>query len=354
MNGRGMEPQKKQEGRTAMLNRRMTIALAASAALVPLISVGNAFAQARPETSVSLLGAPFGTGTYVLSSALEQISRKSHPWLRISAAESPGYVFNMRKLDAERDLRKNTIIGSGPALMRLGEDGGKPFDKKVERPKVLANFVITAVWLTSLDPKISKAEDVSGKRIGFGTAAQINWSVLPRAVLEHGWGIPLSKVSLQYLGNKAAVSALLDGKVDLAISGGYVDPGTGAISLAPPTTELIATGRALFHIPWGKAAVEKTAPKGFEVVPYTVPAKAIDGKNGDLETFIDSGAWTVYPEFPEELAYEITKLIIANISVFGETHAIGKLMSRKGIVYGWNPEHFHPGALRAYKEAGIL
>lgn len=337
-----------------MIDRRTTIALAASAIIASLAILPTASAQTRPEVSVSLLGAPFGTGTYVLSSALEQISKKSHAWLRISAAESPGYVFNMRKLDAERELRKGTIIGSGPALMRLGEDGVKPFDKKMDRPKVLANFVITAVWLTSLDPKIAKPEDVTGKRIGFGTAAQINWSVLPRAVLEHGWGIPLSKVSLQYLGNKPSVSALLDGKIDLAITGGYVDPGSGRIALAPPSTELIATGRALHHISWGKAAVEKTAPKGFEIVPYTVPAGTVDGKNADIETFIDSGAWTVYPEFPEEVAYEVTKLIIANLAVFGETHAIGKLMSRKGLVYGWKPEHFHPGALKAYKEAGIL
>ncbi|MGE0697535.1 MAG: TAXI family TRAP transporter solute-binding subunit [Hyphomicrobiaceae bacterium] len=336
-----------------MIDRRKTIALAAGAAVAPLLG-RTALAQSRPEVNISLLGAPFGTGTYILSSGHEQISKKHHPWLRISAAESPGYVFNMRKLDEDRALRKTTIIGSGPALMRLGEDGAKPFDKKIERPKVIANFVITAVWLTSLDAKLTEPAQVAGKRIGFGTAAQINWSVLPRAVIEHGWGIPLSNVKLQYLGNKQAVTALLDGKVDLAISGGYVDPGSKAIALAPPTTELIATGRELHHISWGTAAVEKTAPKGFEITPYTVPAKTVDGKNADIQTFIDSGAWTAYPELPDEIAYETTKLIISHLAVFGETHAVGKLMSQKALVFGWKPEHFHPGALKAYKEAGIL
>jgi len=338
-----------------VIDRRKAIALASGAAIAALAPAPGALAQqSRAEVSISLLGAPFGTGTYLMSSALEQISRKSHPWLRVSAAESPGYVFNMRKLDAERELRKSTIIGSGPALMRLGQDGTKPFDKPIDRPKVLANFVITAVWLTSLDPEITEPKHVAGKRIGFGTAAQINWTVLPRAVLEHGWGIPLSKVTMQYLGNKAAVSALLDGKVDLAISGGYVDPASKKIALAPPTMELIATGRALHHIPWGQAAVEKTAPKGFEIVGYTVPAGTVDGKSKDIETFIDSGAWTAYPEFPEDIAYEVTKLIIANLTVFGETHETGKLMSPQGLVYGWQSEHFHPGALKAYREAGIL
>jgi TRAP transporter TAXI family solute receptor len=347
-------PDKKPQEDLPMIDRRTTLALAVGTIAGSLLATPAAFAQARPEVNVSVLGAPFGTGTYVLSSTLEQISKKSHPWLRLSASESPGYVFNLRKLDAERELRKTTIFGSGPALMKIGEDGGKPFTKKMDRPLILANFIIVAVWFTSLDPKITKGEHIAGKRVGFGTAAQINWSVLPRAVMEHGWGIPISKVTPQYLGNKPATAALLDGKVDVAIFGGYVDPATKRISLAPPSTELVATGRTLYHIPWTTAAVEKTAPKGFAIAPYNVSAGSVDGKNPEIETFIDSAAWTAYPEFPEEVAYETTKLIIANLAAFGETHALGKLMSREGLVLGWKHEQFHPGALRAYKEAGIL
>jgi uncharacterized protein len=331
------------------------VAGAAAAVLAAVVGVSGASAQAtRPEVTVSLLGAPFGTGTYVLSSALEQISRKHHPWLRISAAESPGYVFNLRKLDAEPELRKNTIVGSGPALGRLAADGAKPFDKKLPPQKVLANFVITAVWLATTNDKIKDKADVVGKRIAFGQAAQINWAVLPRAVLEHGWEIPLNKVTIQYFSPASSIAALLDGKVDLAIMGGYVDPGTKRIELAPPSAELVASNRPLTHLSWGHDAVNRAEPKGFAIVPYTVPAGAVDGKNPPIDTFIDSGAWTVAAEFPEEIAYETTKLIIDNLAVFGETHAIGKLMSREGLVYGWKPEEFHPGALKAYKEAGLI
>ena len=99
----------------------------------------GAFAQAHPETTVSLLSAPFGTATYVLFNTLEQISKKHHPWLRISSSESPGFVFNMKKLDAEPELRKTTIVGSGPAVGRLATDGVRPFDKKLPALKVLGN-----------------------------------------------------------------------------------------------------------------------------------------------------------------------------------------------------------------------
>ncbi|MGD9827866.1 MAG: TAXI family TRAP transporter solute-binding subunit [Hyphomicrobiaceae bacterium] len=313
-----------------------------------------ATAQAkRKQVTISALSAPFGTASYVLFGALEQISKK-HPWLRIVASESPGFVFNLKKLDAEPALRKSTIIGSGPAVGRLATTGSKPFDKKLPKVKLIANYTIVVVWLAALEGNIKGPADVPGKRVALGKAAQINWAILPRAVMEHGWGIPASKVTLQYLGPKPAIAALLDRKADLAIAGAYIDPADNRIAHSPQTTELLATGRALTHLSWGTQAVTKTEPKGFAIAPYTIPAKKIDGKNPPLETFVDSAAWTVMDEFPEDIAYEVTKLIIQNIKAFGEVHAIGKLMSPKGLVYGWKHQDIHPGALRAYKEAGII
>ena len=65
-------------------------------------------------------------------------------------------------------------------------------------------------------------------------------------------------------------------------------------------------------------------------------------------------AWVASPNFPDELAYEITKMIIANIDKFSEYTALGKLMSRTALTFGWPQQDIHPGALRAYKEAGLI
>lgn len=337
--------------KTIRQNRRLLTS--AAAGLMAMAGGTGALAQARPETTISMLSAPFGTATYVLFNTLEQISKKHHPWLRISSAESPGFVFNMKKLDAEPELRKTMIVGSGPAVGRLATDGVRPFDKKLPALKLMGNSSIVVVWLATTDAKIKSAADMSGKRIGLGQAAQINWGVLPRAVVEHGWGV-LKQVNVQYLGPKPAITALLDGKVDMAIAGGYVNTDTGALALSPQTTELIASGRQLHHISWGTDAVTKTAPKGYQISPYTIAKGAIDGKNEPLETFIDTASWMVAEEFPEDIAYEATKLLIQHLGEFGEVHAIGKLMSRGGLVHGWKIEDIHPGAVRAYKEAGIL
>ena len=46
--------------------------------------------------------------------------------------------------------------------------------------------------------------------------------------------------------------------------------------------------------------------------------------------------------------------LIANVGEFAEFHALGGLMSAESLAYGWTAENIHPGALRAYREAGII
>lgn len=338
---------------TLQARRRAAVGVAFAAALVAA-SAGNVLAADRAPVTVSLITAPFGTGSYVLGSALEEISKKNHPWLRISHAESPGFVFNIRKLDREPDLKKTMIVGSGSGVSGLAVAGEKPFDKKYPPLKLLANYNLTAVWLATLDPNIKSVKDLAGKKIALGRAPQINWAVQPEWALRYGWELPADQVKVQYVGTKEAVAALLDGNADAAVVGGYFDPLTNKLELSPQTVEFLASGRKITHLPWGVEAVKKTIARGMNMVPVTIPANTIPGVTTPMEIFADTTGWMVAPEFPEELAYETTKLIINNLKTFGEVHALGKLMSTAAMAYGADPEAIHPGALRAYREAGII
>ena len=312
-----------------------------------------ATAADRAPVTVNLIAAPFGTGSYVLSSGLEQISKK-HPWLRIVSSESPGFVYNYKKLANEPELQKTTIMGSGSAVAALAQRGEKPFDKKYPPIKLLANYNLVAVWLATLDQNIKTVNDLQGKKVALGQAPQINWAVEPRAVITVGYGIPAERINFQYVGVKGAVAALLDGTVDAAVVGGYLDPEKGKIALSPQTMEFVASGRKIRHLGWTADAVKKTAATGMPIAPFTLPAKSFDGLNEPLPILVDNAAWVASPNFPEDLAYEITKLIIDNVDKFADFTAIGKLMSRGALRFGWAPQDIHPGALRAYKEAGIL
>lgn len=321
-----------------------------------LLSALPSLAQgpAHPETNIALLSTPFGTGSYVLSAALEEIAKKNHPWLRISHSESPGQIYNVKRLAGEAGDRKSMIVTSSPGNNWAARNGIKPYTEKLKTPKLIANYNQLCVWLATLDPKIKSGKDLIGKRIALGRITQISWAIQPEWVIREGWGIS-DKVKVEYVGTSEAATALLDGLADAAAVGGYIDPVSKTVSLSPQTIELMASGRSIYHIPFSEDAVQKAAAKMEDsITPFTLPAKAFAGLNEPLGGFVDNVAWTASEEFPEEIAYEITKLIINNCPRFVEYSDLGKLMSPKGLIFGWKVEDIHPGALRAYKEAGII
>ncbi len=321
--------------------------------IVMSLTAGLVRGADRPITEVYCLSSNVGTSAYLVSSALEDLSKKHHSWLRIKHSDSPGLVYDIKKLDKEPELKKNTFISVTRGLDWLAQRSLKPFDKKHDGVKMIANYNLGATWLATLNSEIKSGRDLIGKKIALGRTTQVIWGCEADWLIHLGWGIK-DKAKIQYVGNKDAPKTLLDGLVDAAIIGGYIDPIQWQFIPGPPTLELLASGRTVHHIPWGKEAVEKTIAGNIRIVPLTIPANTVKYQKEPLEVFADPITWVAYPEFPDEYAYEITKLIIKNVSAFKEYHAVGKLMSPKGLPFGWDREAIHPGSLRAYKEAGIL
>lgn len=309
--------------------------------------------QVMAAENISLLAGPFGTGSYALGNAMEQISKKANANIQIVASESPGLVYNVRKLGKEPELKSSTITPYTTGLGYLAVNGKKPFKSKHPEAKLIANYLLGSVWLATFDPDIKTVNDLVGKRIALGRPPQILWTVEPELILKHGWGLH-DKIKIERLGTKPAAQALLDGKVDAAIIGGYADLASGSFKPSPQTAELMAAGRTLYHIPWGKPAVQKTIDAGVGVNQLSIPKGAVTGIEAPLEGFFDAIAWVAYPELSDDNAYKITKMIIDHVDEFKEYHALGKLMSPKALAYGWQPQNIHRGALRAYREAGLV
>lgn len=318
------------------------------------LSSGAGLAAAPAADHVSLLTAPFGTGSYVLGAALQDISNKSGSAVRIDASESPGFLYNIKRLASDPEARKTTIVGSGKGVLAMAIAGEKPFDKKYPSLKLICNYELVSAWLATLDPNVKSVKDLVGKRVGLGRAAQINWAVEPEKLLRTGWGLGSDQVKISYLGPKEAVAALLDGHVDAAVMGGYMGPGGHPFVLSPQTTQFMASGRNYHFLSWGKKEVEKTIASGMDMVYVDLPPNTIQGTSANLQVFADTAGWFVSTDFPDELAYKVTKMIIQNVDKFGEYHALGKMMNREALVYGFDEKDIAPGALRAYREAGIL
>lgn len=311
---------------------------------------GGAVAQER----VDLIAGPFGTGSYVLSNALEQITSSMDLGVKVTASETPGLVYNARKLTSDDEMRTRTIMSFTSSINYLATAGQGPFTEALPSAMLIANYNLGTVWLASFDENLKTPQDLIGKRIALGTPPQILWTIDPLTVIRDGWGLE-GDIRIETLGTKEAAQALMNGTVDAAIIGGYANPETGEFLPSPQTVELMASGRTLHHIPWGAeniaSAVEKS---GLPLIPANIPAGSVDGLGSDMASFYDAVMWAAYPDFNEEAAYLVTKVIIENVEKFSEYHALGRLMSPSALVYGWTEDQIHPGALRAYREAGLI
>jgi TRAP-type uncharacterized transport system substrate-binding protein len=62
-----------------------------------------------------------------------------------------------------------------------------------------------------------------------------------------------------------------------------------------------------------------------------------------------------WKDFPEEYAYEITKVCAENANKVKDYFASGKAFTPNGMVINcWGPKLYHPGALKYYKEKGLV
>lgn len=323
--------------------------------IVTSLALCSGLAGAAEKVRINLLSTPFGTGSYVLGTALENIVNKGDYPILISHAETPGQAFNVNKLNADPAARKNTVGTASKGINWLAAQGKKPFPAKRTPLLLIGSYTYTATWLVTTDESIKSVSDLRGKRIAMGRIPQAIWGYEPDALLRCGYSDDFYKsLSIQYVGTGEAATALVNGQVDAATIGGYMDPVSGKFSPAPQTVEVVASGRDLHHLDWTEAAVKNTAAKDIQLIPFSVPANSVEGQTAPIFIGADTHGLFAHPDFPEEYAYILAKAMIENIDAFAQYHALGALMSREGLIKGWSPEQIHPGALRAYKEAGLL
>lgn len=314
------------------------------------MSPPTSWAQARAPVTVPLMLAPFGTGGYALGFATAEISKR-HPWLRISAAETPGYVYNIKAHNADREMWKTHILGTSTGTLYLAERAAPPVNEKITGYKMLVNNEIISAFLVTLDPKIKTLKDLTGKKVALGLITQILWGLDP---LEHIRALGLAgQISLSHVGPMPAMHALLDGTAAACVSSVNSNPLTGEVRLPPQLIELIATGKKLYYIPFGKEAIDKLNATGWPGVPWTLPAGKLKGQTEDLLLNATLFGWAARETFSEDLGYEITKLHIDHFKEFGQYHALGELFSREFLAWGLNKKITHTGAIKAFREAGI-
>ncbi len=189
---------------------------------------------------------------------------------------------------------------------------------------------------------IKKVADLKGKRVSIGAVAS-GTEVTARELLKAAGIDPDKDMRAENLGVGDTGSAFSDKHIDAAIMlgaigmAGVVEPTTlGLVDIIDVEDELIAK-------------VMKTSPYWYR---FTIPANTYRGQTKDVKTYAGPNILIVTESMPEDLVYQMTKTAFAHKADLIAISPQMKYMDESAAKNIMIP--LHPGALKYYKEKGVL
>ena len=115
----------------------------------------------------------------------------------------------------------------------------------------------------------------------------------------------------------------------------------------------VAKGIPLLMLNQGKGAANQVA-KQFGIERCKVLAKEYKFLNIDSHSVCVGAVVVVHKSMPNKTAYDVTKAMLSQIEAFKSAHrALKKATTPKSIAQPSAAPH-HPGAIKAFKEAGLI
>ncbi|RLA47640.1 MAG: hypothetical protein DRR42_17440 [Gammaproteobacteria bacterium] len=274
--------------------------------------------------------------------------------------ETPGYIANIREM-AKSKRWKNTVFATEDPIIQLAYRGGDPEVKEFLPDPIRIPFKLLygeAWWaqgkfFVTYNKDVKTVSDLKGRKIALGLRSQSDWGFFSRLFLEHGYGITPENSTINHMTPGALTQQLIDNNVDAAISVFAAEPRMEEWLVGGALRQLEAAGDVRYiGIP--ADVVNRVNEKlGTTFLPVTVPAGTLPDQTEDLQVAVNRGYKAVHPEFSEDAAYKIVKSILEVGPIMKELHPIWRIWSPDLMIHGLSEENAHPGAIRAYKEAGL-
>ena len=189
---------------------------------------------------------------------------------------------------------------------------------------------------------IKSITDLVGKRVSVGDAGSgVEFNA--KQILE-GYGITFDDIKKNNLSFKESAEGLQNGTLDAC----FVTAGVPNAAL-----QELAFTAGLVLIPVDGTEADSICKKYSFYTKTTIPAGTYKGTDVDTEALAIKATLAVSESLDEETVYQLTKALFENLDELSSAHAKGKEVSAKAAVTGISVP-FHPGAMRYFKEAGVL
>ena len=310
----------------------------ASAALVAALSI--------PAFSVEFITIGTGgvTGTYyptggAICRLVNKLKKETK--IRCSVESTGGSIYNINTIkNGELDFG----IAQSDTVYQASKGTGKFKGKQVKKLKaVMAIYPELLTLVTRRTAGINSIADIKGKRINLGNPGSGNEATALTLFAEAG----IKKSDLKFAGALKAAEmpdALRDNKID-----GYF------YMVGHPTANIKDASNSVDVkiVPLTGPVVDSIISKYPYFAKADVPGGLYKGHPEGTPTFGVKAVLVTSDDVSDKAVYTVVKSILENFDAFKKLHPAYKNITKKSLLDGLSAP-LHPGAIKYYKEAGLL
>jgi TRAP transporter TAXI family solute receptor len=276
---------------------------------------------------------------YPLGVAIGKIFSDKIPNVKTQVQATKASVENLILLQQGRGEIAFTLGDSLKAAWDGDEEAG--FKSKLDKLRTIAAIYPNYIQIVATaDSGVKTLADLKGKSISVG-APKSGTELNSRAILAAAGLSYKDMGKVEYLPFAESVDLMKNRQLNATLQ----SAGLGVASLKDLST---ATDVTVVAVP--KEVVDKIGPPFVSVM---IPANTYTGQDKDVPTAAVINYLVTSSAVSDDLAYQMTRLVFESLPELANSHAAGKEIKLETAAMG-SPVPLHPGAIRYYKEKGLI
>ncbi|MGY3695335.1 TRAP transporter TAXI family solute receptor [Bradyrhizobium sp. USDA 3240] len=308
-----------------------------AAAIVATSVLSAPVAQAQQFINV-LTGGTSGV-YYPLGVAIGKIYGDKIPDVKTQVQATKASVENLVLLQQGRGEIAFTLGDSLKAAWEGDAEAG--FKAKLDKLRTIGAIYPNYIQIVATaESGIKTLADLKGKSLSVG-APKSGTELNSRAILAAAGMSYKDLGKVEYLPFAESVDLMKNRQLNATLQ----SAGLGVASLKD-----LSTSSEITVVAVPKETVDKIGPPFVSVI---IPANTYTGQDKDVPTAAVVNYLVTSSAVSDDLAYQMTKLVFESLPELANAHAAGKEIKLASAATG-SPVPLHPGAIRYYKEKGLI
>ncbi|MGJ4948821.1 TAXI family TRAP transporter solute-binding subunit [Bradyrhizobium sp. HKCCYLS20291] len=294
---------------------------------------------AQAQSFINVLTGGTSGVYYPLGVAIGKIYGDKIPNVKTQVQATKASVENLILLQQGRGELAFALGDSLKSAWNGEEEAG--FKSKLDKLRTLGAIYPNYIQIVATaDSGIKTLADLKGKSLSVG-APKSGTELNSRAILTAAGMSYKDLGKVEYLPFAESVDLMKNRQLSATLQ----SAGLGVASLKD-----LSTSSPITVVAVPKEVVDKI---GAPFVAATIPANTYTGQDKDVPTAAVINYLVTSTAVSDDLAYQMTKLIFESLPELANAHAAGKEIKLETAAQD-SPVPLHPGAIRYYKEKGVL